>query len=390
MSDTGFDTFQDRYARHRLIDWWDQEKLCAAKVLVVGAGALGNEVIKNLALLGVGKMVIIDFDRVDVSNLSRSVLFRDSDLGSWKATVAAKVAKELNPDIDTEGVIGDIEFDIGVGEAKNFNVILGCLDSVNARWAVNRLSIAASVPWLNGGINPIAGEVSLFVPGEGPCYECTMTDTMWARFNERYSCTKLLKSLPPRTMPTTISLASLTAAIQVQEALMVIHHLGSRSDGLMPGQKLFVSVKPYRLFTVEQIRDPECMAHEENRLVMEVDAAPADLTATNLFLLFEKQDIKVDTMEIRFDVLAGLTCSVCGECDVCIPIKKASPSVIQCPICKSDRLPYIVNRIERGDRLSGIPLSQLGIPYQAMLTFSGGSEKYVVALTKKRGGQHGK
>ena len=80
----------DRYSRLRLISWWRQERLATAKVLVVGAGALGNEVIKNLALLGVGTTYLIDLDAIEASNLSRSVLFRAEDAGRPKAEVAAR------------------------------------------------------------------------------------------------------------------------------------------------------------------------------------------------------------------------------------------------------------------------------------------------------------
>src|SRR6516162_3801638 len=83
----------DRYARHRLIPWWDQELLSLSKVLVVGAGALGNEVLKDLALLGVGHIMVVDFDVVELSNLSRSVLFSDSDIGRPKAQAAAEATR---------------------------------------------------------------------------------------------------------------------------------------------------------------------------------------------------------------------------------------------------------------------------------------------------------
>ena len=76
----------DRYARLRLIAWWDQDKLAASRVMVVGAGALGNEVLKNLALLGIGTVYLVDFDRIEQSNLTRSVLFRPAtvDVRRWK------------------------------------------------------------------------------------------------------------------------------------------------------------------------------------------------------------------------------------------------------------------------------------------------------------------
>jgi len=83
----------DRYSRLRLIPWWRQERLASARVLVVGAGALGNEVVKNLALLGVGTTFLIDLDEVEPSNLSRSVLFRARDGGRAKAEVAAEHAR---------------------------------------------------------------------------------------------------------------------------------------------------------------------------------------------------------------------------------------------------------------------------------------------------------
>ena len=89
---------EDRYDRLRLIQWWDQRRIANAKIMVVGAGALGNEVLKNLALLGLGEIHIVDFDSVQTSNLSRSVLFREKHTGKSKAAVAAEMAGELNPD----------------------------------------------------------------------------------------------------------------------------------------------------------------------------------------------------------------------------------------------------------------------------------------------------
>src|SRR5437762_13314560 len=92
---------EDRFHRFGLISWWDQKKLADAKVLVIGAGALGNEIVKNLALMGVGHVLIADLDRVENSNLSRSVLYRASDNGCEKATVAARAAAETDPAIQT-------------------------------------------------------------------------------------------------------------------------------------------------------------------------------------------------------------------------------------------------------------------------------------------------
>src|SRR3954462_8103534 len=90
------DDEHDRYHRQTLISWWDQDRLRSATVIVVGAGALGNELVKHLALAGVGRVVVADFDHIENSNLARCVFFRESDDGRPKAEVLAARAMELN------------------------------------------------------------------------------------------------------------------------------------------------------------------------------------------------------------------------------------------------------------------------------------------------------
>ena len=107
---------EKRYDRHHSIDWWDQNRLKDSKILVAGAGALGNEVLKNLAMLGVGNITVIDFDTVSITNLTRSVLFRESDVGLSKVKVARQRALEINPEIEIQAIHGDLEFDLGIAD----------------------------------------------------------------------------------------------------------------------------------------------------------------------------------------------------------------------------------------------------------------------------------
>src|SRR6266567_9561155 len=106
---------EDRYSRLKLIEWWDQNILSKARVMVIGCGALGNEVLKNLALVGVGYILLIDFDMVEVSNLSRSVFFRLGDQHQAKADIAAARVKELNPDVKVHALRKDIRWELGLG-----------------------------------------------------------------------------------------------------------------------------------------------------------------------------------------------------------------------------------------------------------------------------------
>lgn len=97
----------DRYLRHSLIEWFSQDEIKTAKFAVVGAGAVGNEVIKGLALLGVSTIDIYDFDRIEIHNLTRSVLFRNNDIGRSKAQSAASRAKLLDQSVTINAFDGD-------------------------------------------------------------------------------------------------------------------------------------------------------------------------------------------------------------------------------------------------------------------------------------------
>src|SRR5438034_6959023 len=138
IEELSFEPLEDRYSRQRLTACWDQEKVSKANILVAGAGALGNEVLKNLALIGIGRILIVDFDRIEISNLSRSVLFREQDLHEPKASTAARALQQLNPEMCVEAIDGDLETDLGLGQIRDYDLVLGCLDSIYARWALNR------------------------------------------------------------------------------------------------------------------------------------------------------------------------------------------------------------------------------------------------------------
>src|SRR5260221_392619 len=114
-SDEAAGSEEGRFHRFGLISWWDQARLSRAKVLVVGAGALGNEIVKNLELLGIGNILIADLDRVENSNLSRSILYRESDNGDYKAQAAVRAARDVYPDMKAHAFVGNVVYDLGLG-----------------------------------------------------------------------------------------------------------------------------------------------------------------------------------------------------------------------------------------------------------------------------------
>lgn len=208
-----------------LLSWFKKDKVKNARVLVVGAGALGNEVVKDLALFGVGHIYVVDFDRIELSNLTRSVLFREEDAynHSYKAEIVAKRAMEINPQIKVIPFVGNLFSEVGFGIYRMVDVVIGCLDSRIARYQLNRLCMRAGKTWIDGSIENMTGSVQVYTPGLA-CYECGLSRDEFNHIMVRTGCADVvnLQSSAGRVATTPIS-ASIIGAIEVQEAMKIIH-----------------------------------------------------------------------------------------------------------------------------------------------------------------------
>ena len=208
-----------------LLSWFKKDKVKNARVLVAGAGALGNEVVKNLALFGIGHIYVCDFDQIEISNLTRSVLFREEDAynHAYKAEIVAKRAKEINPQIEVTPIVGNLFSEVGFGLYKAVDVIIGCLDSRIARYQLNRLSLRAGKTWIDGSIENLTGVVKVYTPGVS-CYECGLSREEFNNIMLRTGCADVVRTQTSagRVATTPIS-ASIIGAVQVQEAMKVIH-----------------------------------------------------------------------------------------------------------------------------------------------------------------------
>lgn len=144
-----------------------------AKVLMVGAGGIGCELLKTLALSGFEEIHIIDMDTIEVSNLNRQFLFRQSHVGQSKAKVARDAVLRFRPHISITSYHANVKDpDFNVDFFKQFNVVLNGLDNLDARRHVNRLCLASDVPLVESGTTGFLGQVTVHVKGKTECYEC--------------------------------------------------------------------------------------------------------------------------------------------------------------------------------------------------------------------------
>ena len=301
---------EDRFSRLRLIPWWDQAKISACRVLVVGAGALGNEILKNLALLGFQQVVVVDLDRIEESNLSRSVLYRNEDVGEWKASAAARAYVQMAPGAKVQALNANILRDCGLGLFQWSDLIFAGLDNREARLWINRAAWKVGRPWIDGAIEGINGVARVFLPGVAPCYECTLGEVDWAILERRMSC-NLLAHEPESEgkVPTTPTISSIIAGIQVQEGVKFIHGLPT-----LAGRGFIFEGLNHSSYAVTYTENPECMSHYTLPEIVRLPERSSDLTLHELWKrACGDLDSREVTLEFSRDVIHRLVCPGCGE-----------------------------------------------------------------------------
>jgi molybdopterin/thiamine biosynthesis adenylyltransferase len=339
---------QPYFDRQERIAWWDQERLFNARVLVVGAGALGNEVLKNLALLGVGHVLVIDFDVIEDSNLSRTVLFRASDAadGASKALVAAERTLALNPNPNAviKAMHGNVVWELGSGVYRHMDLVLGCLDNLEARLAVNLGCWRAGKTWIDGGMWELSGSVTVYdSSAEKACYECGMTPEHYRQAKVRYSCTNetVKTNIRQGREPTTQTTSAVVAAIQSQEAIKVLHGLPS-----FPGRQLVFNGAPhfYTNSDYEPVRmteltlNPACLCHGEDRLEQVVELSKARARETTPRQLLEMVEVKPGVGDLTLDLGRTFVMeAICSRCERHIelnrPLYRVRDVDAVCPTC---------------------------------------------------------
>jgi adenylyltransferase/sulfurtransferase len=203
----------DRYSRQVMLEeigYQGQQKLHDAKVCVVGVGGLGNPITTRLVAMGVGKIRIVDRDIIELSNLHRQTMFDDSDIGEVKVEVAAKKLKKLNPNVTIEALPISVNDYTALEVVDRCDVVIDALDSVNARYSLNKACVAKNIPFVTGAAVGVFGQVFTIIPKQSACYHC-----MFPALDEDSMPTCSIEGVHP-------SILSIIGGIEVAEAVKII------------------------------------------------------------------------------------------------------------------------------------------------------------------------
>jgi molybdopterin/thiamine biosynthesis adenylyltransferase/DNA-binding transcriptional regulator YhcF (GntR family) len=350
---------KDRLGTFEFISWWEREKVQNAKVMVIGAGALGNEVIKNLALMGIGNLFIVDFDKIEAANLSRSVLFREADNNRSKAEIAAARAKSINPDIHVQYMNGDVTTQLGLGIIRRMDVVIGCLDNREARLAVNRFCYWVNKPWVDGAIQELLGLMRVFVPGQGACYECTLTEQALRDLSSRYSCPLLARqNILLGKVPTTPTIASIIGGMQSQEALKLINDMP-----VEPGKVVHYNGLVNEMHTTAYSARDDCESHWTYGEITELPARSERTTLADL-LRIARADLGPDAMiELDQELITQLECPNCHTVEMILkPLSEVTFEAGHCPTCGELRESTLTHIISGEEKFLHRTLFSVGIP----------------------------
>ena len=352
----------DRFDRQKLITWWDQSKLSAARVLVVGAGALGNEIVKNLALVGVGHISIVDMDTIERSNLARCIFFRESDEGMAKSEVLAREVKRLNSEIETSFYTCPVQ-ELGDAFVADFTLVIAGLDNREARvWLGSAVRRVGKV-WIDAAIEGLMGSVQTFTP-DGPCYACSMNDVDWKAVAYRRSC-KLLgnEEIEAGHTPTNATTSSIIAGIQTQEA---IKYLVEEPD------LYALENKVWRMFG-EQMTTYTSIIEIDEECPFHYDYLPTDgevtLPDTIADLWNLTQSAEGSTLSFYDDFILINPCSACGG-DAKVGFKDVMKKQGKCSNCDAELIVDLCSRVKKNDAAAYIKLNPEFWPLKSYVQFN--------------------
>ena len=246
-----------RYSRHIImpqVGSVGQRKLIDASVLLVGAGVLGSPLAMYLAAAGVGKIGIVDFDSVDITNLHRQILHGNEDVGRAKVDSAEDRLLSINPDVKVEKLPVHMNSENAMEIAKDFDILVDGTDNFPTRYLINDVGVLSNKPIVHGSIFLFEGQITTFSPGQG-CYRC------------------LYPAPPPPGMVPSCSeagvlgvLPGIVGSIMAAEAIKVILGLGNT----LVNRLLMFDAVEMDFRKVKLRKDPECPVCGDNPTIDEL------------------------------------------------------------------------------------------------------------------------
>ncbi len=261
------------------------------------------------------------------------------------------------------------------------DMIFSCLDSRLARRSLNRMCEKVGKPWVDGAMENLQGEVNAYLPGTGPCYECKLTEAARMALAEAASCRGIaLRNLSRGKVPTTSTMGSIIAALQVQEAVKMLH--GDFQNALV-GKRLVINCTINDFYIVEAERKQKCPGHFRYGEITEEGRFSAGSTsASELLALFARDNGQEGAVDLGREVVIGLRCSSCGETEVLgQPLRKVGQEAARCPRCGQIREPETTHAVRGTESYAQWPLSRLGIPKLDVLEVRGASAAAWYELT---------
>lgn len=241
------DAERSRYARHLTlpeVGLSGQRRLKASRVLCIGAGGLGSPVMTYLAAAGVGEIGIVDFDRVDFSNLQRQILHGTSDVGRLKTESAADRLAEINPEVRVTRHETRFTAANAASIAEPYDLIIDGTDNFNTRYLSNDLAVLTKKPNVYGSIHRFEGQVSVFAPHlGGPCYRCLFPEPPEPGLVPSCAEGGVLGILP-----------GIVGAMQANEAVKLLLGIGEP----LIGRLVHFDALPFRFREIRLRRDPAC------------------------------------------------------------------------------------------------------------------------------------
>ena len=235
----------DRFSRQVMLEeigYTGQVKLRNSSVCVVGTGGLGNPIITRLAAMGVGKLRIVDRDIVELSNLPRQTLFDEGDIGQVKVEAAARKLRRLNPDCKVEALAISVNEYTAPEVIGNCDVVVDALDSVNARYALNKACVRDGIPFVTGAAVGVSGQAFTIIPHKSACYHC-----MFPALDEDSMPTCSIEGVHP-------AILSIVGGVEVAETVKVL--LGKESG--LSGRILHVDIDSMDFATTRTFMAAEC------------------------------------------------------------------------------------------------------------------------------------